>query len=43
MALLNSENYPYAGTAGDTLDQLDGDSLERVGRVLEHLLEQVAR
>ena len=43
VALLNSENYPYAGTAGDTLDQLDGDSLERVGQVLEYLLEQVVR
>jgi len=36
-------DYPYYHTTQDTLDKVSADSLERVGRVLEHYLEQGRR
>jgi len=38
-ALIVDLDYPYWGTRYDTLDKIDRESLQRVGQVLEQLLE----
>jgi len=32
-------DYPYWHTIGDTIDKVSADSLEQVGKTLEHWLE----